>query len=374
MYLWILVIIVVCVLAFLLLSGKRNELGIDIKPGSRSGATLKDYDEAFKKATQADGVGGLAVGWVGPNGLEWSNGYGTVGTKDGVNEDTIFRVASISKMFTAIIALMLVRKGKLKLEDYAHKYLPEIKRLENIKGYQECVTVHQLLSQTSGIDRVSDNDMDQQGPVKDWEKTLLRSLEHTGFTWKPGSHYEYSNMGYAILGLVLEKAGDMSYFEMVEKWIFEPLGMKDTSFEYPADKEDRVADARYNHGEEYKVGKPTDDHQGAAAVYGGAYSTINDLSKFMVGLMGNKLLNEREKNQMFTPYNPNPLVNQLYGYGTEVQRSNHNIVGHSGALPGYKTQLGFDRTKNKGVIILRNYFTGQVKLGGTMIAMIRDLA
>jgi CubicO group peptidase (beta-lactamase class C family) len=372
MFLWILVIIIVCVLAYLVLS-KKTELGININPGSTSGATIADYDNAFLKATRADGVGGLAVGLVGPNGLEWSNSYGNVGTRD-IGEDTIFRVASISKMFTAIIALMLVRKGKIKLSDCANKYIPEIKRLESLKGYQDCVTIHQLLSQTSGIDRVSDENIDQNGDIQQWDKALVKSLEHTGFTWKPGSHYEYSNMGYALLGLVLERAADMGYFEMVNKWIFEPLGMNNTSFEFPTEKADRVADARYNHGEEYKIGKPTDDHQGAAVIYGGAYSTIADLAKFMSALMGSSLLTDSEKELMFKPHNPNPLVNQLYGYGTEIQRSNHNIVGHSGALPGYKTQLGYHRKKKKGVIILRNYFTGQVKLGGTMLAMIRDLA
>ena len=380
MYVWILLIIVVCVLAYLVFFSKKTDLGINIKPGSRSGANIEDYDEAFAKATNADKIGALAVGIVGPNGLEWSKGYGNAGTKGSVNKDTIFRIASISKMFTAIIALMLVRKGKLKLSDCANKYLPEIKRLECIKGYQDCVTIDQLLSQTSGIDRISENDIDQRGDICHWKKSLINAIEHTGFTWKPGTHYEYSNMGYAILGLVLERAfsekssDKMGYFEMVDKWILKPLQMNDTSFEFPTDKEDRVADARYNHGEEYKIGKPTDDHQGAAAIYGGAYSTVSDLAKFMAALMGTNLLSESEKDLMFTPHNPNPLVDQLYGYGTEIQRSNHNIIGHSGALPGYKTQFGFDRSKKKGIIILRNYFTGQVKLGGTMIAMIRDLA
>lgn len=364
MSIWVLIIVVICVLAYVLVFS-------NIKLGG-TGATLDDYDRAFDMATRADKVGGLVVGVVGPNGLEWSKGYGTVGTEK-VDKDTIFRVASISKMFTAIIALMLVRKGKIKLNGCISDYLKEIKRLEGIKGYQDCITFHQLLSQTAGIDRSSDNDIDQKGDVMQWEKTLINALEHTGFTWQPGTHYEYSNMGYAILGLALEKAANMSYFEMVNEWILKPCGMTDTSFEYPLDKKARVADARYNHGEEFKIGDPRDDHQGAAAVYGGAYSTVSDLAKFMTCLMGNKLLTESEKDLMFTPYNPNPLVDQLYGYGTEIQRGNRQIVGHSGALPGFKTQLGFHRTKKKGVILLRNYFTGQVKLGATMMSMIRDL-
>lgn len=361
MSIWVLIIIVICVLAYILFNATYIS----------GDASIEDYDNAFNKATNADKVGGLVVGVVGPNGLEWSKGYGTVRTEK-LDKDTIFRVASISKMFTAVIALILARQGKIKLNGCVSDHLKEIKRLESIKGYQECITFHQLLSQTAGIDRSSDNDIDQKGDINQWEKILLNSLEHTGFTWQPGTHYEYSNMGYAILGLALERAANMSYFEMVNKWILEPCGMVDTSFQYPSDKQSRVADARYNHGEEFKIGDPRDDHQGAAAVYGGAYSTVSDLAKFMTCLMNGKLLTESEMEVMFTPYNPNPLVDQLYGYGVEIQRGGQ-IVGHSGALPGYKTQLGFHRTKKKGVILLRNYFTGQVKLGLTMVSMIQNL-
>lgn len=368
MNIWVLIIVVICVLAYVLVFS-NFKLGAIVK--------LADYDRAFDMATRSDNVGGLVVGVVGPNGLEWSKGYGTVG-KEKIDKDTIFRVASISKMFTAIIALMLVRKGIIKLSDCISNYVKEIKRLENIKGYQECITFHQLLSQTSGIDRSSENDIDQKGDIKDWEKILINALEHTGFTWKPGTHYEYSNMGYAILGLALENAFSekssekKNYFELVNEWIFKPCGMTDTSFEYPVDKKDRVADARYNHGEEFKIGDPRDDHQGAAAVYSGVYSTVSDLAKFISCLMGDKLLTKEEKNLMFTPQNLNPLVEPLYGLGTEISQ-NREIVGHSGALPGYKTQLGYHLTKKKGVIILRNYFTGQIKLSSTMMSILENL-
>ena len=122
------------------------------------------------------------------------------GDKD-INADTgtIYRIGSITKTFIAAILMQLIEEGKVKLDDPVEKYMPEIKTL---KGYSDktIITLRQLASHTSGLEREPDMPGANRGPVDQWESKLLSCIPHTSFNSIPGIRFQYSNIGYALLG------------------------------------------------------------------------------------------------------------------------------------------------------------------------------
>ena len=131
--------------------------------------------------------------------------------------------------------MQLVEERKVKLDDPVEKYLPEIKSL---KGYSDktIITLIQLASHTSGLEREPDMPGASLGPVDQWESKLLSGIPYTSFKTIPGTSFQYSNVGYALLGLTLERASGVPYIQMVQQRIFMPLHMDNTFFSVPENK------------------------------------------------------------------------------------------------------------------------------------------
>lgn len=164
----------------------------------------------------------------------WAAAFGYTSRNKDVPADTntIYRIGSITKTFTAVIFMQLVEERKVKLDDPVEKYLPEIKSL---KGYSDktIITLRQLASHTSGLEREPDMPGASLGPVDQWETKLLSCIPYTSFNTSPGTSFHYSNVGYALLGLALERASGVPYIQMVQQRIFIPLHMDNTFFLCP---------------------------------------------------------------------------------------------------------------------------------------------
>jgi hypothetical protein len=173
-------------------------------------------------------IGSVTAGVVVGKQLIWNKSYGDADMekKTPADADTVYRIGSITKMFTALMLEQLVEAGKVHLSDPVETYFPEIKAVQGRFPGAPPITLIQLATHTSGLGREPDNiEAATTGPVSDWESTLIAALPHLRYQYEPGTRFFYSNIGYAILGAALSRAAGESYVEYVPKHIFEPLGM-----------------------------------------------------------------------------------------------------------------------------------------------------
>ncbi len=179
-------------------------------------------------------VGSVTAGVIAGNQLVWSKSYGDADMEKKIpaDSDTVYRIGSITKMFTALMLEQLVDAGKVHLSDPVEKYFPEIKTVQGRFPDAAPITLIELATHTSGLGREPDNaSIYVTGAVADWEKTLIAALPHLHHQFEPGTRFLYSNIGYAILGAALSRAAGASYLEYVPKHIFAPLGMTHTALE-----------------------------------------------------------------------------------------------------------------------------------------------
>lgn len=286
--------------------------------------------------------------------------------------DTRFRIASISKMFTAVAILQLVEKGKLSLETKACEYL-------NLKTTKipDDITIKSLLTHTSGIADYFD---ESQGD-EEWEKLWseipiykIRSLEdylelfiHKEPVSKVNEKYHYNGAGYILLGLMIEKASGLSYFDYVKENIFTKLDMRASDFsalDVAADKtaggyEPELDNDNKVIGWKKNIYKTTPE----AASDGGATSTAEDLVKFIRGLRNKGLLGEKMSSEILTPkvFERSDVYKGykwMYGYGCEfiLSKADNSIIrfGHTGEEAGVSCRLYYYPGSELDVVILAN--------------------
>ncbi len=193
--------------------------------------------------------------------------------------DTVFRIASMSKSFTASALLLLRDEGLLALDDPAEKYVPELAGWPPVTSDSDPVTIRQLLTMTAGFSTDDPWGDRQQGlPVPEFRALLARGVMTN---WAPGTRFEYSNMGYAILGLVIAAASGMEYASFIRSRLLEPLGMTRTGF--AADEFDPVGLAfGYRRGMGGWEELPFDPY-GAFAPMGGVFTCVTDLATWVSG-------------------------------------------------------------------------------------------
>ena len=259
-------------------------------------------------------------------------------------EHTQFRIASISKEFTAVAILLLQAQGKLDVHDHMCVYMPDCP-----PAWAD-ITLHQLLTHTSGIP--NDSDLPeytsyQATPAAPAE--LMQRLVDLPLEFPPGETWKYSNSGYLVLGTVIEQASGLPYEQFLEENIFTPLGMTNTGILgathlasgyanccdlTPADTSD-----------------PTVDYAA-----GGLYSTVGDLYIWDQALFDDQFLSPDLRKMAFTPYEYMTDFGGLsYGYGCMVgEMVGHHVVGHTGRLEGYLALNFYFPDEQVAVILLAN--------------------
>ena len=251
--------------------------------------------------------------------------------------NTKFRIGSMNKMFTATAVLQLVQAGKINLSDPLGKYLPDYPN----KDLAAKVTVHHLLTHTGGTG-------DFFGPEFDKHRLELRTLQdyvklygERGLAFDPGSRWEYSNYGFLLLGLVVEKASGQNYYEYVRDHIFKPAGMTSTD-SLPEDQ--TVADrsvgyTKMNGAKEWGPNVDTLPYRGTSA--GGGYSTVEDLLAFANALESHKLLDAKYLDLLTTGKVETQGGGSKYGYGfgDEISADGVRCFGHGGGAPGMNGDL-----------------------------------
>jgi CubicO group peptidase (beta-lactamase class C family) len=255
---------------------------------------------------------------------------------------TKFRLGSITKQFTAASILLLEERGKLKVEDPVKKYLTDA------PAAWDKITIFHLLTHTSGIPNFTgfpDYPTSEATPTT--PEKLVARFRDKPLEFEPGTKWNYSNSGYALLGYLIEKISGQSYAGFVQENIFTPLGMKDSGY----DSNSAVISRRAT-GYAPSFAGPVNAgfiHMSIPFAAGALYSTTEDLLRWEQGLFGGKVLKPESLAKMTTPFKED------YAFGLGVTAKNgHKVIWHNGGIEGFNTALEYYPDDKLVVAVLAN--------------------
>lgn len=293
----------------------------------------------------------------------YTGSFGLANEKTGqqLTPNSVFELASVSKQFTAMGIVLLKERGKLRYEDELQRFFPQLP----YKG----VTVRNLLQHTSGLPdymELFEQYWDKKKIAQNKDVIALLAARKPALLFTPGSKWEYSNTGYALLASIIEKVSGLSYGAFLKKNIFEPVGMQRTAVYNRRLKP--VAEPDYALGYVYSDSLKRyvlpDELPAFSMVYyldgivgdGTVNSTLNDLLKWDRALYTDRLVPAAARREIFTP----ALVNGKdthYGFGWAINTNKDygTIYQHSGGWPGYSTFIERQADNDKTIIVLQNH-------------------
>jgi CubicO group peptidase (beta-lactamase class C family) len=263
---------------------------------------------------------------------------------------TRFYLGSMTKQFTAMAILILQQRGKLRVSASICTYISPC------PWAWGPVTLHELLTHTSGIPGVDDTDLSNASPTA-W----VSSFNAFPMAFRPGSQFDYCNVCYQLLGYVVERVSGRSYSDFLQQAIFNPLHMKNTGFNpYYSAKPDHADgyDAWQDEDEltEWRLNPQWSFLFGAGLLY----STVEDIYRWDQALFHSTLISRKTRQTIFTPYVPSQYAGSRYGYGWFITRNAGNgrrLIWHDGKIPGFRTYNGFYPRNKITLIILSNLAT-----------------
>ena len=337
---------------------------------------IPTLDSLFKQQASLSKMPGLVYGIVYQGRLIHSNALGLAQIENGVKADkTIdFRIASMSKSFASMAILQLRDAGKLRLDDQAANYIPELQTTQSLTKDAPVITIRHLLTHAAGFPEDNPWGDRQLGISDETFKAMIK--KGITFSTNPGVSYEYSNMGFAMLGLIIKNVSGQSYQSYIKEHIFKPLGMNNTYWEYTEVPANKLAYG-YRWLDNKWVKQPM-EHDGAYGAMGGLITTLEDFSKYTtLHLSAWPERDETEKGplkrsslrEMQFPWNisgfnpkytyPNGRIGSSftsYGYGLSFLKDDQGrrSVGHSGGLPGFGSNWRIYPDYDLGIISFAN--------------------
>ena len=338
-------------------------------------SALPVADKIFSEFAEAKHLPGLVYGFVIDDSLVYSGGTGiiNINSKIAVSNQSLFRIASMSKSFTAMAIMKLRDEDKLSLQDPAAKYIPELSAITYLTADAPPIRIENLLTMTSGFPE--DNPWgDRQLDATD-EELINIIKEGISFSNVPAFQYEYSNLGFALLGNIISKISGMPYQEYINQNIFKPLGMNHTYWEY-TEIPDSLLAMGYRWKDEQWIEEPY-LHDGAFGAMGGIITSIEDFSKYVSfhlsawppsnkpedGPVKRSSLREMHQpkfsrlNSNAKDYEGNPCPEIVgYGYGLRIEKNCNGVfsVAHSGGLPGFGSNYVFYPDYGIGIMSFSN--------------------
>jgi len=271
-------------------------------------------------------------------------GFADLEHRVSASPQTNYRLASVSKQFTAAAILLLAQDGKLSLDDRARRWLPELPPVA------DGITIAQLLSHQGGlIDYEDVMPADTRVPLRDRDVLdLMAKTDRLYFA--PGTSYRYSNGGYAMLALIVEKASGMAFQDFLRERIFLPLGMTHT-LAYVAEGPP-VPHRAFGYSEENGRWVRTDQSMTSSVLGdGGIYSSIDDMARWDAALYDDRLLSDASRTAAFTPRTPTDDPTVEYGYGWRITGES---LWHSGETIGFRNVIVRYPKRRLTVILLTN--------------------
>jgi CubicO group peptidase (beta-lactamase class C family) len=299
---------------------------------------------------------GIVVGVVTANSRRIAS-YGNLAKSDPrkLDGDTVFEIGSMTKVFTSLVLMGMVRRGEVALTDPISKYLPGSARVPERNGRN--ITFADLSTQSSGLPRMPTNftPKDENNPYADYTvQQMYDFLSSYKLTRDIGSQYEYSNLGVGLLGHVLSLRAGMSYEALVRSRVCDPLGLRDTRVTLTPEMKARLA-----------VG-----HNGALAPVenwdiptlagaGAVRSTANDMLTFLaanLGFVKTPLAQDMANEVAVRRSAGAPDMEIAYAWHIQTKDGN-SIIWHNGGTGGYRSYMGYDPKAHVGVVVLANIST-----------------
>lgn len=274
---------------------------------------------------------------------------------------TKFRIGSVTKQFTAACILLLEEQGKLSVDDQLSKYIPAYPKGDSI-------TIHMLLNHTSGIKNYTDL-------PEFWPKAILplstdsmiALFKNKPLDFSPGTKWNYSNSGYFLLGVIVEKVSGKKFTAYLEENIIQKAGLKNTGM-------DRLDSVLAFRAKGYGKNRQGIWQQAMYISMEGPYSagamvsTVEDLYIWTKALHNNQVLSATSTKKMMTPYMDN------YGYGIGIDSlKTHRRVSHNGGIPGFASYLAYYPADDLCVVVISNNGSNSTSLGNALSSIMFDL-
>lgn len=356
--------------------------GAALDPG-RMASAIDRIDAIADRTFAGWSVPGLVYAIVADGELAHVRGLGTLRVGESVtpDADSVFRIASMTKSFTAATILLLRDEGRLGLDDPVARHLPELAGLRGPTADSPAITIRHLLTMTAGFP--TDDPWGDRQQALDPEVFLELVGRGLSFAWAPGTRFEYSNLGYGLLGRVISRVVGREYRNVVRERLLRPLGMSATSY-----LESEVPAERLARGYVWRDGaflpEPMDAY-GALAAMGGVFTSARDLATWVSGFLdafpprddpgrpvpwsaGHPLgrATRREMQQAAVTFDAGvtfaspdaepTLDGGGYGFGLFVQDDLRwgRLVGHSGGYPGFGANMRWHPASGVGVVAMAN--------------------
>lgn len=347
-------------------------------------AAIKEVDALATDELARHPIGGCTVGIVVGSELVWAKSYGLADIEGEISasNEHLYRIGSITKQFTGLMLLQLEERGMVHLTDSVIEHFPELADIGDRPKHSPPITFLQLATMTAGLSREPRNlHQHLQGAVEEWEDVMIAAMPDVRYEFEPGTHYQYSNIGYAILGATLGRVAEASFVDFQLEEIFAPLHMIDTVFE----PNDRVS-GRIAKGYELRDGKPDGNQparehagRGYKVPNGAIYTTVADLACFLSFELGHGPESVLSKKARLANYGRVVMANGNldfgYGVGFMIRRYGERLViGHGGGVPGYSAAAWVEPAKQVGVIVLRNVGGGRFRTDNLCQVALRAIA
>lgn len=341
----------VLLLAFALCGTSVFGQGRDQHLSSDQRTEIEAAVSKFMAATHAPGV---SIAVVENGELEWATGFGFADLENNVpaTEHTLFRLGSISKPLTATAAMELVERGRLDLDAPVQKYCPAFPQKP------APITTRLVMGHLAGIRHYKGGTEDLEiGNTRHFDDPIQAGLdffENDPLLSEPGKQFHYSTQGYTLVGCVIEGASGDKYVNFVTRNVFAPAGMDHTR------TDDRFAIIPYRTRFYQKTKSGTVENadflDSSYKIPGGGWlSSAEDMARFEVAILNDKLIRSSTRDLMWTPLKPSDGKPNGYalGWGT-FRESNTLFVGHSGGQQGTSTDFLIAPEKRAGVVVLAN--------------------
>ena len=338
---------------------KQLRIGVVPRPADQPGPARVSFEGAVQALDHEAGElagkdrfsGAVLVARGGKIALE--KAYGLADREKQLHNtvDTQFRIGSMNKMFTATAILQLAGEGKIDLEAPLGKYLTDYPNRELAMK----VTIRHLLTHTGGTGDIFTPEYEKHRLEMREPGDYLKLYGARGLEFEPGSKWAYSNYGFVLLGLVVEKVSGMSYYDYVDKKIFEKAGMQSTG-SLPETEHLPKRSTGYIHKDGAWISN-TDTLPWRGSSAGGGYSTVGDLYRFAQALSNGKLIDPTLFSRMTSaqPGEDGMPPGERYGFGMMVSETPQGKrIGHGGGAPGMNGELRIYQKTDTVIVVLAN--------------------
>lgn len=273
-------------------------------------------------------------------------GYGYANVQYGIKNEvnTKYKIGSYTKQFIAVAILKLYEEQKLKLEDKINSYIPQYK-------HSECITIHNLLSHTSGIPEHT-NFKEYRTSEAITFNIILERLNGRDLDFIPGERGEYSNSNYVLLCKIVEIVSGMDIETFLKKYLLKPLELYNTGISRNEDIIQELSQGYSFSGQ----GIINADYYHMSGAYGSGflYSNVEDILKWIKGLLSGKIINHETLKKMMTPYEHIWYMNGWAGYGCFLNGEKCDEISSNGLISGYIFNIWIDLKNNYLAILLGN--------------------